>query len=354
MHAHHEVIVIGAGVAGLTAMRTLTAAGVDAVCLEARARVGGRLLTAQTDVGPLDLGATWLWAHERRITGLVRELGLPTFRQHADGAVLLDGRAVERLADTDFRPSLRYGSGAAAITEHLFANLPPDSVRLQTPVTALAVDGTDTLQVRTPTATLHAEQVIVAVPPALAVARIDLPPELPTRLVQVARSTPVWMGRVTKVVVRYRSPFWRDDGLSGTAFSRRGPLQEIHDMSGPHARPAALLGFVVGGSNRPDLVADVTTQLQRLFGWRAAHPEEVLVQDWSTEHWTSPSHVYQLTDFTTYGHPAYTQPTLGGRLHWAATETSTEHPGHVEGALAAAERAARAAISRASTTLTRK
>ena len=42
---------------------------------------------------------------------------------------------------------------------------------------------------------------------------------------------------------------------------------------------------------------------------------------------------------TTYGHRRYQEPTAGGRLHWASTETAPYAPGHIEGAIAAAERA---------------
>ncbi|SED39710.1 Flavin containing amine oxidoreductase [Streptomyces melanosporofaciens] len=45
-------------------------------------------------------------------------------------------------------------------------------------------------------------------------------------------------------------------------------------------------------------------------------------------------------DHSLFGHPLYQQPALDGRLHWASTETATAHTGHIEGALASAERAA--------------
>ncbi len=51
------------------------------------------------------------------------------------------------------------------------------------------------------------------------------------------------------------------------------------------------------------------------------------------------------TDYQRFGHRRYADPLLGGRVHWAGTETSPEVPGHVEGALAAAERAVRAVLS---------
>ena len=55
-----DTIVIGAGVAGLTAARLLTAAGRPVLVLEARDRVGGRVVTDRTDGLVTDLGASWI------------------------------------------------------------------------------------------------------------------------------------------------------------------------------------------------------------------------------------------------------------------------------------------------------
>ena len=57
---HFDTIVIGAGVAGLTAARLLVRAGNSVVVLEARDRVGGRVFTDRTDGLVTDLGASWI------------------------------------------------------------------------------------------------------------------------------------------------------------------------------------------------------------------------------------------------------------------------------------------------------
>ena len=72
-----RIIVIGAGVAGLSAARTLADSGYEVVVLEARNRIGGRIWTSQqwTDV-PLDLGASWIHGTEDNpITALADEIG---------------------------------------------------------------------------------------------------------------------------------------------------------------------------------------------------------------------------------------------------------------------------------------
>jgi monoamine oxidase len=87
-----EVVVVGAGLAGLAAARRLVALGHEVTVVEARERVGGRtegLVLA--DGTPLELGGQWLGEGHSRMHELVGELGLSTFRTWNDeGLLLLD------------------------------------------------------------------------------------------------------------------------------------------------------------------------------------------------------------------------------------------------------------------------
>src|SRR5215468_11578139 len=59
-----EVLVIGAGIAGLTAARDLAVDGYDVAILEARERIGGRIWTSHELGVPVDLGASWIHGFE--------------------------------------------------------------------------------------------------------------------------------------------------------------------------------------------------------------------------------------------------------------------------------------------------
>ncbi len=81
-----DVAIVGAGLAGLTAARTLAAAGLDVVVLEARDRVGGRTDTRPTADGTrLDLGGQWIGPTQDRIAALAAAVGVTTFPTYVDG-----------------------------------------------------------------------------------------------------------------------------------------------------------------------------------------------------------------------------------------------------------------------------
>ena len=86
-----DVVVIGAGLAGLAAARALAAAGRSVVVCEARDRVGGRTLNEPIgDDKVVELGAQWVGPTQDRVNGLIAELGLETFPTHSAGTNLFE------------------------------------------------------------------------------------------------------------------------------------------------------------------------------------------------------------------------------------------------------------------------
>ena len=89
------VIVVGAGLAGLSAARRLVAAGREVTVREARERGGGRTEAGRTADGtPVELGGQWIGPTQTRMYELVDELGLTTFPTYNTGehVTLLAGK----------------------------------------------------------------------------------------------------------------------------------------------------------------------------------------------------------------------------------------------------------------------
>lgn len=86
-----DVVVVGAGLAGLMAARRLAAAGRAPLVLEARDRVGGRTLNRPIGDGQVvEIGGQWVGPTQDRLLALASELGVETFPTHYEGRNVLE------------------------------------------------------------------------------------------------------------------------------------------------------------------------------------------------------------------------------------------------------------------------
>jgi monoamine oxidase len=102
-----DVVIVGAGLAGLCAARALIERGAHCVVLEAQDRVGGRTLSQQLAGAMIDLGGQWIGPRQDRLAALARELGVKTFEQYHTGRKLLSWNGKLASYDGDL-PSLPY------------------------------------------------------------------------------------------------------------------------------------------------------------------------------------------------------------------------------------------------------
>ncbi|MHB8256309.1 MAG: flavin monoamine oxidase family protein [Acidiferrobacterales bacterium] len=353
-----DVVVVGAGLSGLCAAALLTRLGVRCVVLEARDRIGGRIYSVPSGAGGAesaryDLGPAWFWPDiQPRMRQWVDELGLSVFRQHADGAVLVErlgsqpAQKYERGFVTE-PPSMRLAGGMQSLVEAVAARLPQGCVQCGVRVSRIGFSdmglvGVEATGGGTGNLTIKADRVILALPPRLVAGHIGFFPALPSSLRNALEVVPTWMAGQAKVLVVYESPFWREQGLSGTVSSFVGPLEELHDASVPDGLPA-LFGFVglPAGARKAmgleTLKQSTLAQLARLFGPQAAQPVGIYIADWAMD----PDTAMPADCEPPSGHPAYGPlPELAGswagRLIFAGTEVATEQGGYMEGAIEAA------------------
>lgn len=106
---HNDVIVVGAGMAGLGAARQLVDAGYDVLICEARSRIGGRVQSLVRPGAPvIELGAEFIHGDDVSTWPLVRQLTLDTHVDARwDGRLVWDGTALKRMsALVDTAPAL--------------------------------------------------------------------------------------------------------------------------------------------------------------------------------------------------------------------------------------------------------
>jgi monoamine oxidase len=276
---------------------------------------------------------------------LIDDLGLHAFPQHAAGDPCFEdaqGEVHRGMGFASMEGSFRVAGGMAALIKGLAARLPAERLNLACPVLGVTSKGAVLLA---DGGTCEARHIVLALPPRVA-ARLRFDPALPPAVVRGLEAIPTWMAGHAKFVAVYDRPFWRDGGLSGDAISRRGPLAEIHDASGPDGSPAALFGFLgVAAAQRtglgPQIEAAALAQLARIFGSGALSHLATAIRDWTRD----PETATDRDQTPPQGHPAYGLPPLlqglwEGRLHFASTETASEMGGLMEGALVSADRAA--------------
>ncbi|MEM8830413.1 MAG: NAD(P)/FAD-dependent oxidoreductase [Cyanobacteria bacterium P01_G01_bin.19] len=102
MKNNTDVLVVGAGLSGLYAARLLQQAGVSVAVLEARDRIGGRVLSQRLSDGTtIDLGAQWISPSQRRINALVEKYQLKTIITHTQGDSTVNvGASLQRNSGT--------------------------------------------------------------------------------------------------------------------------------------------------------------------------------------------------------------------------------------------------------------
>lgn len=427
--AHHDVVIIGGGVSGLTAAYTLKKKGHHNVrVLEVRDRVGGRTLNAPTaNGGYVELGGQWIGPTQDEVMRLMGDLGIGKFPTYNTGRAVDDtSGSISALEYLDYLNAIRrinnlsrqvplsdpwnapqaaawdamtvkdwmdqnmqfdagkelieitvqtdFGGSAREVSllwflfyvhsgtdfEHMsdkaqrwrieggsqtialeLANRLHNQVQLDAGVDGILWTDRGALVHYGGQHVIAAKKVIIAMMPK-DMDRMNFFPQLPVQRDQLQRN---WStGGGDKYFATYATPFWRNQGLSGVAYSDNQFIALAWDNTPSTENVGVLGGFgVVEGENRPpsrrlrkNLVLRAFADF---FGPQALNPLAFHEKSWGLDPLTEGC-VTPLAPglLTSYG-PAIREPV--GPIHWAGTETSTVWCGYIDGAVRAGKRAAK-------------
>ncbi|WP_284762387.1 NAD(P)/FAD-dependent oxidoreductase [Arthrobacter sp. efr-133-R2A-63] len=275
--------------------------------------------------------------------GLFIAGGMLTKPAHAFSAlqaVLMAASAgsFSNLTDEDFILDKRVIGGMQQVSLLIAAEL-GDDVVLSSPVRTInweAAGEGHRVTVESERATVNARFVIMAVPPNL-YSRVSFNPPLPRRQHQMHQHQS--LGLVIKVHAVYRTPFWREDGLSGTGFGADALVQEVYDNTNHGDARGTLVGFI--SDEKADAVFELSAgdrkkkvleSIAGFLGDKALDAEVYYESDWGSEEWTRGAYAssYDLGGLHRYGKDQHAHV---GPIYWSSSDLAAEGYQHVDGAV---------------------
>lgn len=344
MRLNERVVIVGGGLSGLTLAYLLSKKNIYTTILEASPRLGGRIQTIKGAIEtPLELGATWFSDMHPNLLALIDELGLKKYPQFSKGISLFQTKSFEPpqkffIPEAEM-PSYRVAGGTQMLIDTLAQKLTGDAVLLNTKVTAIKETGNGILLETAGGKTIEADKVIICIPPQLAGKQIIFSPKLPDALNSILSNVQTWMAGAVKFTLEYNHPFWRYEGYSGMLYSHAGIITEMYDHTNFEENKFGFTGFLSGSAAsyasgiRKQFVL---RQLAELLGEQALTATAYFDKVWTDEFILDGNQVIQCPHQYN-GHPLLQQGYMDEKLFFAATETATEFPGYMEGALIAAQ-----------------
>ncbi|GAA3531698.1 putative putrescine oxidase [Aeromicrobium flavum] len=242
-----------------------------------------------------------------------------SFSNLVDEDFILDRRIVGTMQGVSLAVAERLG-------DDVFLNNPV--LRLEWSDEGVVAHGSDV--------TVHAKKVVIAVPPNL-YSRISYDPPLPRR--QHVTHQHQSMGLVIKIHAVYASPFWREEGLSGTGFAPSNVVHEVYDNTYHGESTGTIVGFI--SDEHADAMFDLAPEKRKavvlqdiaaFLGDRALEPVVYYESDFAAEEWTRGAYAtsYDLGGLHRFGPD---QNKNVGPIHFSSSDLAGEGYQHVDGAV---------------------
>jgi monoamine oxidase len=338
---HKKIVIIGAGLSGILTAYRLSKKGYAIEIIEARDRIGGRIHSIKSGEVIVEMGATWFNPTHKNLIALLHEFEIDFFEQFMKGKSFFEASLNASLQTLDLSEngsSYRITGGTINLIEKIKSQLNDVKIHLNEEVIALDFTQNNVL-ITTNKQAISADYVISTMPQPLFIDTLISKPSLPEQLISISKKTHTWMQDSIKIALVYATPFWRDKGKSGAFFSNIGPIVEFYDHATNDLTGFALCGFAQGELaliSKQERKAKILKQLENVFGKEVldfiAYHEVIWSQETFTENNNQEGFLYPHQN---NGHPLFRESQFENRLFLSGTETASQFPGYMEGAIIA-------------------
>ena len=338
-----DVLIIGAGLTGLTLAYLLRNTDSEVVVVEARNRLGGRIHTVGgDDQNTIEMGATWLGPAHTKLKELLDALNIDVFEQRLGDKAIYEPSSMgpHQLVTlpSNQESSYRIRGGTMKVIHSLTSYLSDGQLYLNEPIQKIHQEDQG-LRVTSRNMEFKAKQVVSTLPPKLLAESIQTEPSLPDELTSIMQQTHTWMGESIKFGFSFPQPFWLDESLSGTVFSNVGPVPEMYDHTNFEGDQFALKGFLNGSYfsvSREERKTMILNQLHKYYGSQADSYKKYYELVWTNEPFTYHPYDQHVLPHQNNGHKVYQNSVFGGKFHVAGAETSPASSGYMDGAVRSA------------------
>lgn len=341
----YDVVILGAGLSGLSLAYFLRNSGMKMLLLEASDRIGGRIYTHRPSGknSHIELGATWFGPKHQHLISLLEALGLAYFEQHQKGTALFQSMSFVKpqafqMPDEASEPTFRIIGGTDRLINSLAYMLSLETQLLcNTRINATRFDQENSFEIIAENGQVFkTNQLVCTLPPAKAHVLLHKLTGIKQEQLQIMQKTHTWMHDSIKFALKADRPYWREEGFSGTFFSQVGPVVEMYDHSNKELDFFAVKGFLAG-SVRSFTVAEreemVRKQLQYCLPFYEEGSYEYFEYNWSENELVFDQFGKDLLPHQYNGHQLTREALIPEKLWLGGTETASQFPGYMDGAV---------------------
>lgn len=331
-----KVLIIGAGLSGLSTAYALRNANIQVEILEARSRLGGRILTKNTDAQHLELGATWFGPQHSSLFELIHQLDISYKIQENGEEALYDFRPegqLQRFQIPSGPSTYKFQNGTSTLINSLHQN---SSAKIHFNQKVKTINYDSKFKIYTEENLFEADVVVISVPVQLVADSINFEPNLSEALITLLTNTHTWMSDSIKFSAAFDCEFWKSEKFIGTLMSPKQIIQEMYDHSDLESTQNALVGFInsnVSQLSSKEREEKVQEHLKSIFPEKKINPKAYADINWRKEDFTISKNSKSLIPHQNNGNFNLRKSHFDNKLFFSASETASQTPGYMNGAI---------------------